>query len=148
MDMLNDLFSGVTAMMRGLWPQLQEKPCLINGKLRFCPGSPNCVSSESGSPGEKVDPLEFAGSSADAWLRLKGLIVESGGVIEDEQPEFLWSTFTVPVFGFVDDVEFRLDRAANLIHVRSASRLGFSDLGVNRSRVDQLREAFGKVRKN
>ncbi|NTV93056.1 MAG: DUF1499 domain-containing protein [Chlorobiaceae bacterium] len=148
MDIFSDLFNGVTSLMSGLWPQLQEKPGLINGKLRSCPGTPNCVSSESCTPAEKVDPLKFIGSSADAWLRLKAVIIESGGVIEEEQQEYIWSTFTVPVFGFVDDVEFRLDRTENIIHVRSASRLGISDLGVNRSRVDQLREAFGKAGKN
>jgi uncharacterized protein (DUF1499 family) len=47
--------------------------------------------------------------------------------------------------GFVDDVEFRIDEAAGRIHVRSASRKGYWDLGVNRRRVETIREAFGNV---
>jgi uncharacterized protein (DUF1499 family) len=54
----------------------------------------------------------------------------------------LWATFTSKVFRFVDDVELRLDPQNNCIQVRSASRIGYSDLGVNRQRIDKLRALY------
>lgn len=143
MDILNNAIKAMTDTVSGLWPQPAEKPGLAEGKLRSCPGTPNCVCSEQ--PGEEgwVEPITLGGMTHDkAWELLKKVVAEMGGVVQHEEKEYLWTTFTVPLFGFVDDVEFRLDKAGNVIHVRSASRLGFSDLGVNRSRVDDLRRSF------
>ncbi|MEI6847283.1 MAG: DUF1499 domain-containing protein [Chlorobiaceae bacterium] len=143
MDLLNIL----TNSLSGLWPKPDENPHLVNGKLRPCPGTPNCVSSESDDMIHRIDPFAFNGSTEQAWDFLKKVISENGGTVHDEQPEYIWSTFIVPVFGFIDDVEFRLCPKECVIHVRSASRLGFSDLGVNRARVEQLRTSFTNVMK-
>jgi len=145
MDLFNDAVSAITDQLSGLWPNPAENPHLVNGKLRPCPGTPNCVSSETADPIQKVDPFTFSGSAEQAWDALKTVVAENGGTVRDSDKEYLWSTFTVPVFGFVDDVEFRLSREEGVIHVRSSSRLGFSDLGVNRGRVGQLRGAFRKA---
>jgi uncharacterized protein (DUF1499 family) len=145
MDIFSQAVGVITSQLSGLWPQPKEKPQLVNGKLRPCPGTPNCVSSESGNPMFQIAPLAFTGSPEQAWTTLKHVIREEGGMVQDEGREYLWSTFTVPVFGFVDDVEFRLSTTEGLIHVRSASRLGLSDLGVNRGRVEQLRAVFQKA---
>jgi uncharacterized protein (DUF1499 family) len=67
-----------------------------------------------------------------------------GGKIEEEHDDYLWTTFTSRVFRFVDDVEFRMVSAAGKIHVRSGSRVGYSDLGVNRRRVEKLRALFNQ----
>ena len=142
MTIFDDLLSGVTGVTSNLWPQLAEKPHLVNGKLRPCPGTPNCVCSESDGVGEKVAPLSFTGSPEGAWSAIRKVVGELGGTVRDESGGYLWSTFMVPVLGFTDDVEFRLDASAKLIQVRSASRLGYSDLGVNRTRVEQIRAAF------
>jgi uncharacterized protein (DUF1499 family) len=144
MNIFDDLLSGVTGAASHLWPQPSETLKLVNGRLRPCPDTPNCVCSEGGSPGGRVEPLSFAGTPEAAWSNLKQVVAEMGGTLRDESPGYLWSTFLVPVFGFMDDVEFRLDADAKLIHLRSASRFGYSDLGVNRMRAGQLHEAWGK----
>jgi uncharacterized protein (DUF1499 family) len=145
MDIFSEAVGAITSQLSGLWPQPTEKPQLVNGKLRPCPGTPNCVSSESDNPIFNIAPIAFSGSPDQAWATLKLVVSEQGGAVQDEGKEYLWSTFTVPVFGFIDDVEFRLSTAEGVIHVRSASRLGISDLGVNRGRVEQLRTAFQKA---
>ena len=145
MDIFSEAVGAITSQLSGLWPQPTEKPQLVNGKLRPCPGTPNCVSSESDNPIFNIAPIAFSGSPDQAWATLKLVVSEQGGAVQDEGKEYLWSTCTVPVFGFIDDVEFRLSTAEGVIHVRSASRLGISDLGVNRGRVEQLRTAFQKA---
>ena len=59
----------------------------------------------------------------------------------DSRGDYLYAEFSTPLMGFVDDVEFYCD--GKVIHVRSASRLGYSDLGVNCKRIEAIREAFG-----
>ncbi|MEI6756962.1 MAG: DUF1499 domain-containing protein [Chlorobium sp.] len=145
MDIINDAVRALTTQLSGLWPQPAENPHLVNGKLRACPGSPNCVSSESSNPIDRIEPISFKGSQEEAWAALKEVVTQNEGTVRGEEKEYLWSIFVVPVFGFIDDVEFRLSPNEGVIHVRSASRLGFSDLGVNRGRVEQLRAAFRKL---
>ena len=142
MNIIDNILDGVTEVTSTIWPHPAETPHLVNGKLRPCPGTPNCVSSESANPGEHVDPFAFTGPPEAAWTKLKKVVTQEGGTIHEDAGGYLWSTFLVPVFGFTDDVEFRLDIPAGVIHVRSSSRLGFSDLGVNRMRVEQLRKSF------
>jgi uncharacterized protein (DUF1499 family) len=67
-----------------------------------------------------------------------------GGTVEREEVDFLWAVFTSTVFRFVDDMEFRMDGATQTIHVRSASRIGYWDLGANRRRVETLRKRFAQ----
>lgn len=143
MDILDDALKAVTNVTSGLWAQPSEKPGLVDGKLRPCPATPNCVCSEGSSGGERIEPLVL-GSIAPkaAWARLEKVIGEMGGQIRHDQDGYLWATFTVPVFGFTDDVECRLDAATGVVHIRSASRIGFSDLGVNRNRIEELRGKF------
>ncbi|MEI7823657.1 MAG: DUF1499 domain-containing protein [Chlorobiaceae bacterium] len=142
MNIFSDAVGAITSQLSGLWPQPTENPQLVNGKLRPCAGTPNGVCSESDNPTARIDPFSFAGPADQAWAALQPVIVENGGVVRKAEKEYLWATFLIPVFGFVDDVEFRLSPQEGVIHVRSASRLGFSDLGVNRGRVEQLRTAF------
>ncbi len=112
------------------------------GRLRPCPGTANCVCSESGTPPEHaVAPFALAGAPEAAWVRLRAVIIEAGGHIERETDEYVWATFRTPVFRFVDDVELRLDHSAGLIQIRSASRVGHFDLGMNRRRVERLRSS-------
>ena len=113
-------------------------------RLRPCPDRPNCVSSEDEGRASLVQPLTFHGPPAAAWLRLKEAVRDMGGAIREEQELYLRATFTSKVFRFVDDVEIRMVPAKNLMHVRSASRLGYSDLGVNRKRVEKLRDLFNR----
>jgi uncharacterized protein (DUF1499 family) len=119
---------------------------LVDGRLRACPNSPNCVSSESDSVSSRIEPLTFQGPSEKAWNDLKETTREMGGKIQEEHEGYLWATFTSKVFRFVDDVEFRMVSADGIVHVRSGSRVGYSDLGVNRRRVERLRTLFNRKR--
>ncbi len=120
------------------------KAQLVDGRLRACPDSPNCVSSESDRASSRIEPLTFQGPPEKAWGDLKETLREMGGKIQEEHDGFLWATFTSRVFRFVDDVEFRMVSTDGMIHVRSGSRVGYSDLGVNRRRVEKLRTLFNQ----
>jgi uncharacterized protein (DUF1499 family) len=78
------------------------------------------------------------------WSDLKETIPELGGKIQEEHDGYLWATFTTRLVRFVDDVELRMVSTDGIIHVRSASRVGYSDLGVNRRRVEKLRTLFNQ----
>lgn len=122
----------------------QPRTGMVDGKLLPCPGSPNCVSSEEKNGPFSVDPLTFKGAPEVAWESLKRAVQGMGGKIEQEAENYLWATFRTKVFRFVDDLECRMDAANGVIHVRSASRVGYSDLGVNRKRVEALRSGFAR----
>ncbi len=118
---------------------------LPNGRLRPCPDRPNCVSSETEKNASAwVAPLTFQEDPEKAWDHLQAVIRGMGGAIEQETPDYLWATFTSRIFHFVDDVEFRMEAQQGVIQVRSGSRLGYSDQGVNRKRVEALRKRFEK----
>jgi len=120
----------------------KQPPGLVDGHLAPCPASPNCVSSEQSDNKVFTPPLPFDGEADVAWETLKQLITQHGGTIQQDEGIYLWATFSSRLFRFIDDVEFRLDPANQCIHVRSAARVGYSDLGVNRKRVETLRRAF------
>jgi uncharacterized protein (DUF1499 family) len=102
------------------------------------------VSSESDSPSSRAEPLTFKGPPEKAWSDIKETIREMGGKIQEEHNGYLRTTFTSRVFRFVDDMEFRMVSTDGMIHVRSGSRVGYSDLGVNRRRVEKLRAIFNQ----
>jgi uncharacterized protein (DUF1499 family) len=104
-----------------------------------CPDSPNCVSSYADDEGHAIDPLPIP--DEDPMARLITVIngLPRTEVITRED-DYLHVTFTSLIFRFVDDVEFRIDTDAGVIHVRSASRVGYGDLNANRSRVEKIRQ--------
>jgi len=121
---------------------------LVNGKLHPCPDSPNCVSSQSEKEDKKVAPLSYKGDANDAKKQLKQVIESTTRMkIVKEVDDYLHAEATTLIFRFVDDCEFLIDRNAKVIHVRSASRLGHSDLGVNRKRVEDIRQRFAELQK-
>lgn len=100
----------------------------------------NAVSSQSGSSYHKIEPLAGGRDPAATFERLCTLVGEYPGArIIVREPGYLYAQFTSGVFGFVDDAEFLLDLKAAVIQVRSASRLGRKDFGVNRYRIERLR---------
>ena len=119
---------------------------LINGKLKPCRNTPNCVSSESDEDLFKVEPLTYTGDTVRAWRRVRTAILSTGGHIQKDEGRYLWATYTSRFLRFVDDVELRLDEKESLIHIRSASRIGRSDRNPNRKRVDMLRDAFNRCK--
>ncbi|HEY6865535.1 MAG TPA: DUF1499 domain-containing protein [Burkholderiales bacterium] len=114
----------------------------IRGRLAPCRSTPNCVSSQAdlGDPTHYIEPLRFVGEPAHAWAALQVVVsgMERARIVGRENA-YLYAEFTSRLMGYVDDVEFLLDAPARLIHVRSASRLGIRDFGVNRERIETIR---------
>lgn len=110
--------------------------------LPSCPSSPNCVSSlaSSGDKTHFIAPFKIIGALDVASLALKNaLLSQDRTVITQETENSLHAEATSLIFRFVDDVDVILDSKARLFHIRSASRLGYGDFGVNRKRVEDLR---------
>lgn len=119
---------------------------ITSGKLPPCPDKPNCVSSQSTDQRHAIAPLRYDGSSEKAKQDLIKTIetLKRARVVKVEG-DFIHAEFTSAFFRFVDDVDFILDDRAKTIHVRSASRVGYSDLGVNRRRVTEIRARFHEL---
>ncbi len=108
-----------------------------------CPGKPNCVSSLTTDKRHAIEPLRYYGSREIAQQTLLEVIGlwERAHVVA-VQGNRIHAEFTSALFRFVDDVDFLFDDIEKTIHVRSASRIGWSDLGVNRRRVEAIRKRF------
>lgn len=114
-----------------------------NGRLADCPDSPNCVCSQEDRDSHKIAPLKYEGDGKAAFARLTELVKTwPRARIITQTDQYLRAEFTTPILRFVDDVEFLLTEDEKVIHVRSASRVGHSDLGTNRKRVEDIRAAF------
>ena len=112
------------------------------GKLKPCPDSPNCVSSQASKEDSHfIEPITYISPRSDEQNRLKTVIssLPRTQLIKEENG-YLYYEFTSLIMRYVDDVEFYLDDTTKLIHIRSASRLGKSDLGVNRKRIETIRK--------
>ncbi|MBC7624370.1 MAG: DUF1499 domain-containing protein [Aeromicrobium sp.] len=115
-----------------------------NSKFKPTPSSPNAVSSTTARDDQHfIEPLKFEGAADVAWKRLNNIIAAQKGVtVVSTNVGYTYAEFKTPLMGYIDDVEFALEASAFVIHVRSASRLGRSDLGLNRRRVEEIRAAF------
>lgn len=124
--------------------RMGEAPGLVSGALAACPDKPNCVCSEFGEDAAHyVEPLEYSDVPPErAWGEILQTIEELGGEVAVADDEYIAATFTSSLFGFVDDLECRLEPSQRRIQIRSASRVGHSDLGVNRKRVEALTRTF------
>lgn len=112
-------------------------------ELPECPETPNCVCSQNSVGDHSIEPFEFAGEPDVSWRRLNEIIGQLGGEIADEERDgYARYVFRSRIFGYVDDLEILLNKESNRIEVRSASRSGYSDLGVNRKRVETIRKKF------
>lgn len=112
-------------------------------RLRPCPESPNCVSSLADDPGHSIAPITYTGDPDTAWVTLRSvLLAQQRTVLMQEEAAYLHAEVRSLIFRFVDDIEFLHLPEQQLIHIRSASRTGYSDFGVNRRRVENLRTAF------
>jgi uncharacterized protein (DUF1499 family) len=115
------------------------------GRLARCKRTPNCVSSQT-DPGDTehyIAPIAFQGNRSEALAAVRKALegLPRAKVVRSEG-DYLYAEVRSKLMGFVDDVEFLYDQGARSIHVRSASRLGRRDFGVNRKRVEALREAI------
>jgi len=112
------------------------------GRFKPCPSSPNCVSSLAEDPGQRVDPFPLSGPPAETLDGLAGAIgAFPRTTIVYHGEGGLKAEFRTRL-GFVDDLEFLIDEERGVVQVRSASRTGYWDLGVNRKRVEALRKAY------
>jgi uncharacterized protein (DUF1499 family) len=117
------------------------------GRFAPCPESPNCISSQAEPTDEThyMPPLAYTGTVAETKQQLLAIINElPRTTLVEERDNYLHVEFRSLVFRFVDDVEFFIDESAGLVHFRSAARLGQSDLGVNRKRMTEIAEMFGR----
>ena len=105
-----------------------------DGRLIACPESPNCVSSYESSEEHAIAALDGNLNQVQQIL-----VAMDGANIVEQSNNYLYAEFTSSLMGFVDDVEFLYDAASNTTQVRSASRVGYSDMGANRSRVEAIR---------
>ena len=115
----------------------------IIAELPGCPVSPNCVCSQNSDDDHTITPIQVVGSAADSWKIIKGSIEDEGGKLVSEQDDrYARFEFRSLIFRYVDDLEILLNEAAGTIEIRSASRSGHSDLGMNRKRVESIRLKF------
>lgn len=136
------LGAGALAVM-SLTASRPENLGVQNGRLAECPGTPNCVSSHAAEPDEAIPPFAFSGDPGEAFARLRSIVGQQPrSRIIVARDDYLHAEFTSRLFRFTDDVEFLLDPASRVIHVRSASRVGRSDLGANRQRVEAIRTRY------
>jgi len=118
-----------------------------NGRLKPPSLTENSVSSQADlyldhpmKAYAQIAPLEFAGEGAAAIARIRRIVETMGGArIVRAEPDYLYAQYQTRWLKFVDDVEFFADESAKVVHVRSASRIGRGDLGVNRARIEVIR---------
>ncbi|HVG09320.1 MAG TPA: DUF1499 domain-containing protein [Thermoanaerobaculia bacterium] len=111
--------------------------------LPRCRKTPNCVSTQASDPEKKMDPIPYAGDPKQARERLLAVLrAWPRARITREEPGAITVECRSRIFRFVDDVDFRFDDEARQIHFRSASRLGRRDFGVNRQRMEEMRQRY------
>jgi len=114
-------------------------------QLSPCPSCPNCVSTQAQDDIHAIAPFRYRKSRAEAKEALKEMVrsLPRTKLVEEDET-YLHYESTSLLLRFVDDVEFLFDDVAKTIHFRSASRAGYSDLGVNRARMEQVRALIGE----
>ena len=114
------------------------------GQFADCPDKPNCVSTKSSTTEQKVLPLTYKGPYQKTKNKLLSIVksIPRSKIVSNKE-NFLHVEFTSKIFRFVDDVEFYFNEPG-IIHFRSASRIGHSDMGVNRNRIEKIRHLFTK----
>ena len=123
-----------------------------DGKLKRISRTPNCVSSQADLwPDDRqkeysaIAPFKITGDGSAQMQKISdALKAMPRTVIVSQTPAYIYAQSTTALLKFTDDVEFALDAQAGVIHVRSASRLGQKDFGVNRARIEAVRAALGQ----
>lgn len=132
----------------GINSKSKNAPGLIDGFLSKCPNTPNCVCSENKDhSGHYISPINISQNpkhNINYFIILKDTVKSIGGTIQIENENYFSAIFSSAIFGFVDDLEVRINSDKKIIHIRSASRVGRSDMGVNKKRVELLKQTFKK----
>lgn len=117
-----------------------------NGRLLACPDSPNCVSTQSKIKGSKIKPIKYENDDDMAWdLLIKHLKEDQAADILKAEKPYIHAAYYTKMKIFIDDVEFYQDTRNKQFHFRSASRVGHSDLGKNRSRMEEIRARYNNA---
>ena len=119
-------------------------PGLVDSKLSPCPEKPNCICTEYlQNESHFTDAIKFTETSLSILTHsIENAITDTGGIISNQQADYISATFTSSIFRYVDDFEIRIDNEKKLIHIRSASRVGHSDMGANLKRIDKFKQAL------
>lgn len=117
---------------------------LLSMTLLDCPASPNCVSSQAEDPAHRVEPLAYPSGQEEPALKVLLQVLRDlpRTEVTEQSPSVIKAVVHSALFRFKDDLEFHFDHKAAVIHIRSASRTGYWDLGVNRRRVERIRADF------
>ena len=134
----------ITLFILGLNSRKGIAPGLVSGKLTQCSEKPNCVCSDVKTNDQHyISPLILSNNPVQDELSLIiDIIKNMGGVLVLEKDNYFSFNFTSTLFGFVDDVEIRFDSNEGAIYFRSASRVGTSDFGVNRKRINEIKNSY------
>ena len=143
------LAAGQFGLLRGKTP---DNLGVRDGRLKRPSFTPNSVSSQADLHTDhpmrevaRIAPLPAGADRPTALARLRRVIeAMPGATVVETKPDYLYAQFETKVLRFVDDVEFWYDPAAQMLQVRSASRIGRKDFGVNRQRVEAIRAALAR----
>lgn len=139
-------FVGVMMVLGGCSGVHSNTTNTMNGKFTACPDKPNCVSSmEPIQDGHYIEPYQYSVERQRAISSLKEVVLSlEGGVVKEEHQDYLYVEFHSKFFGFIDDVEFYFPENKQQVEIKSASRKGYWDMGVNRKRLELIRDTFLK----
>lgn len=130
-----------------LFNQFGTRPAVIGlqagNRLADCPESPNCACTQATRAEQQIEPIPLTGTAQEAMAAIRSAVDQTGGMrVVTSEGTYLHATASSLVFRFVDDVEFFVDEEQRVIHLRSASRVGYSDMGANARRLAQLRQSI------
>jgi len=121
-----------------------QKPVgIVDGKLYPCPNTPNCVSTQAIDAKHKISPFKYSGTMIEAKEKIIKIVnsLKRTKIITNTE-NYIHAEVRTATFKFVDDVEFLFDDSEKIIQFRSRARSGHSDMGVNRKRMEKIREMF------
>ena len=119
---------------------------VMHGQLSPCPGSRNCVSSQTSNKKHAIEPFRYQDTLMEARARLLDIIKSMPrSRVVTVRADYVHAEFRSRVFGFVDDAEFSFDEGQKTIHLRSASRTGSYDFGMNRKRMERIHSQFNNA---
>lgn len=133
----------------GYKSQTGSAPGLVNKKLSPCSSKPNCICTEyTDDRSHFSNAIKYTSENKQTVFdTIHNTIKETGGIIKNTQNNYIAATYTSNIFRYVDDFEIRIDYENKLIHIRSASRVGHSDLGANLKRVELFKELIASTLK-
>ncbi len=136
----------VLLLILGKYSQKGQAQGLVNGSLSRCSDKPNCVCSEYiDDVGHYIEPVTNPQNiGIDDMTKVVATIKDMDGIIRNVTENYIAATFKSSIFGFVDDLEIRTDPIQGIMHFRSASRVGYSDGGVNRKRIELFKKLYSR----